>query len=854
MFGRKRRSAEDFEREIASHLAHEADDLRSTGKCPDPQAAARRAFGNITALQETSYERSRWLWMDHVRLDLRHSVRQLTKKPGFSAMLILTLALGIGASSGVFSVLRAVLLKPLPYKDPGGLAMVYADDPALELHEGRTSFPNFTDWKKQNRSFEDMAIFTPQTFLLGTDGPPERMRSARVTANFWSVLGVAPILGRTFTAEEEKRGERVVVLSYPLWQRQFAGLKEAIGADILMDERRYRVIGVMPPDFQFPSKDIRVWEPVTAHPYWATRDAKGARTWAVWFVVGRIRPGVNWVPAQQDVSAIEKRLSAEYPNAGLPQTVTVVPLKLVSTGRYQLSLWFLFASVLVMLLIACVNVAGLLLARGSAREREFGLRRALGAKPVRLAAQLITETAVLAVCGGALGLLLAGGISQAVQRYGPTDIPRLSETQVDGQVIFFTAVITFCTAAFASLWPVFSSNRLQSTSRHWTSISTHRMRNLLVAGQFALALVLVAGAALLIDSLLRVRATELGFRPDHLLIMRIDLHVGKTIEQQAGYFEQAIQHAESLPGIRSAAAVSGFLRTDPEDSVQIEGRGAQHPGPCEDLIAGKYFRTAGVPLLKGRPFSNQDRRGTLPVAIVNQAMARTYWPKQDPIGKRFRFNSSDPWLTVVGVAGDMRRQGIERPIAPQVFLPHRQGEDNMMDFIVRTTGDPAKVAGLVRTEIQELDKSVAKFKVATVEAELDEETSERRFNTSLIGSFGFAALFLSAVGMYGLLHQLVVQRAHEIAVRMALGAKPQVVRTLVLRQGLTPALAGALAGLSAALFLAHLVSKLLYQVSSYDPVVLGSSVLLLLGVAVIACWLPSIRAVHIDPMVLLRQE
>ncbi len=854
MFWKKRRSPEDLREEIASHLAHQADDIRDRGKCPDPQAAARRAFGNITALEEASYEHRHWMWLDHLRLDFRQAVRQLKKRPGFSVMVVLILALGVGANSAIFSVIRAVLLRSLPYKDSGRLAMVFTDDPARELHEGRTSLLNFADWKNQNRSFEDMTVFTPQTFLLGTEGSPERMRSARVPANFWPVLGVRPILGRVFTSDEEKRGERLVVLSYGLWQRQFAGLREAIGANLVMDGRNYRVIGVMPPEFRFPFTDTRVWEPITAHPYWATRDVNAPRSNAGWLVLGRLKPGVSWTQAREDLNAITSRLKDEYPANELPEHAIIVPLKLVSTGQYQLSLWLLFGSVVVMLLIGCVNVAGLLLARGIAREREFALREALGAKRTRIVAQLVTETLVLASCGGLLALLLAAGITQAIKVYGPADIPRLSETQIDWQVVLFTTGVTICTALFASLWPVFYSTRRQLGSRHFTSGSTHRTRNFLVIGQFALALLLTTTAGLLIHSFLRLRATELGFRPDHLLVMRIDLHVGKTIEQQASYFERAIERAESLPGVRSAAAISGFLRTDPEDSVEIEGHSLQHPGPCEDLITGHYFQTAGVPLLRGRTFSSHDRRGSLPVALVNEAMVRAYWPNEDPIGKRFRFKASDPWLTVVGVAGNMRRQGIERPIAPQVFLPHRQGEDNMMDVIVRTTGNPAKVTALVRGAIQTLDKTVAKFKVSTVDEELAQQTSQRRFDTFLVGSFAFAALFLSAIGIYGISHQLVVQRTKEIAVRMALGARPKAVQVLVLRQGLALALFGALLGLTAALFVARFVSKLLFEVAPGDPIALGGSVLLLLAIAGIACWMPSVRAARIDPMRVLRHE
>jgi predicted permease len=854
MFGKKRRSREDFKEEIASHLAHLADDLRDRGRCSDPEQAARRTFGNVTKLEEKSYERLHRMWLDHLRADLRQAVRQLKKRPGYSAMIVLILALGIGVNSSIFGVIRAVLLRPLPYQDPDRLVMVFGDDPARELHEGHTSLLNYKDWKKENRSFEEMTLFRPQTFLLGTDGPPERMRSARVSASFWSVLGVSPMVGRAFTSEEEKRGERVVVLSYSLWQQEFGGLEEAIGANLLMDGRSYRVIGVMPPKFRFPFADTRVWEPMTAHPYWAMRDANAPRSDAGWFVLARLRPDVSLRRAQQDMDAVEHRLRTEYATSQLLDRTFVVPLKNVATGHYRSSLWLLFGSVLVMLLIACVNTAGLLLARGSAREREFRVREALGAKRIRLASQLVTETLVLACCGGLLGLMVAAGVVHLITRYGPADIPRLSETKLDWQVILFTVGVTIFAALFASLWPVLSISRTQLGMRQWTSAGEHRMRNLLVVGEFALALILISTAGLLIDSFLRLRATELGFRPDHLLVMRIDLHVGKTLEQQASYFEQAIERAESLPGVHSAAAVSGFLRTDSEDSVQIEGRALQHPGPCEDEITGAYFQTAGVPLLKGRFFSSMDRRGTKPVAIVNQAMVRTYWPNEDPIGKRFRFKPSDPWLTVVGVSGDMRRQGIERPIAPQVFLPHRQGEENMMDVIVRTSGEPQRMALFVRDAVQSLDKTVAKFKISTVDEELGEQTSSRWFDTFLLGSFAFTALLLSAIGIYGLLHQLVVQRTNEIAVRVALGARPTEVQLFVLRQGLILAVIGTALGLTAFLLASRFLATLLYEVTPSDPITLAASVLVLLSVAGVACWFPSIRAARIDPMLALRQD
>ena len=853
MWWRKKRSLEDFKDEIESHLAIEADEIRDAGASGDSDAAARRAFGNVVATQERWYEHSHWMFFVHLRSDLRQAVRQIKRRPGFCLVVILTLALGIGANSSIFSIVDAVLLRPLPYKDPSRLAMVFSGDPARELHEGRVSLLNFADWRSRNHSFEDMTAFIGQTFLLGTDGPPERMRSARVEANFWPLLGVQPLLGRVFTPEEEKRGERLAVLSYQLWQQQFGGAKEALGSRLLMDDRSYLVIGVMPPDFHFPFPDTKVWEPITAHPYWA-RNRTSPRSDSPWLVLGRIKTGVTWARARAEMDAIAHRLQLQYPGDEMPANIVVVPLDVQTTGRFRLSLWLLLGSVFLMLLIACINVAGLLLARGSVREREFAVRRALGAGRLRIAGQVLTETLVLSTCGGLLGLLLASSGVAAVQAFGPTDIPRLADARIDWTVVLFTVGVTVFTALLASVWPAFESSKTQVSSRQWTSASTRRAGDLLVVGEFALALLLVTSATLLIDSFLRLRAVELGFRPDHLLTMRVDLHVGKTDDQKAAYFEEAIRRADAIPGVRSTAAVSGFLRTDPEDSVYIEGRPLQHPGPCEDYIAGPFFKTAGIPLRKGRVFFDQDRRGSVPVAIINDTMARAYWPGSDPIGKRFRFSDSMPWLTVVGVTGDMRRQGLDRQIAPQVFLPHRQGSEDMMDIIVRTNSEPIAMASVVQKEIQALDKTVAKFKIVTVTDELGEETGERRFDTFLVGSFAVAALFLSAIGIYGLLHHAVVQRTHEIGVRVALGARPVAVMALVLRQGLTLAVIGAGLGLVGAFLTSRLLSKLLYEVAPTEPLAFGISVLVLIAVAGVACWIPSLRAARIDPILALRQD
>ena len=857
-FWRKKRASKDFADEIQSHLAHEADDLqRSDEKRAEAESAARRTFGNVTLVQESFYERGRWLLWDQISRDFRHALRLLWRRPGFASIVILTLALGIGANTAIFSVVNAVLLRPLPYKDSARLAMLWSEDPAHNVQEGRVSLLNFADWKARSRSFEDMTPFIGQTFLLGNkDGPPERMRSARVSANFFSLLGVDPILGRVFSADEENRGESVVVLSYGLWQRRFGGSAQALGADLMLDTRKSRIIGVMPASFQYPFADTQVWEPMTAHPYWAARDRNGPRSFSIWYALGRIRPGVAWQEAQSEFSVIARQLETEHPESKNLPDIRVVPLYTQTTGRVRLSLIVLFGSVVLMLLIACTNVANLLLARGSAREREFSVRRALGAGRGTLAAQLLTESLVLSIAGGALGLALAAAALKALIALGPHDIPRLNEAHIDPRVLLFALLLSLFAATASALWPALRTGTTLARSRHWNTIADRSIRNILVVAEFSVALVLLAGAGLMLRSFVLLQNVNPGFRPEKLLLMRIDLHIGKTADQQVAYFREALERAQSVPGVRSAAAITDLLRSDPEDSVEIEGRLPQQNAPCDDGIAGPFFETAGIPLLRGRVFSDQDRRASPPVAIINETMARLYWPNENPIDKRFRFpgQQPSPWITVVGVAGDMHRQGLENQIAPQVFRPHAQETDDMLDVIVRTTSDPQSVAASVQSAIQSLDKSVAKFSVTTVDQLLGEQTAARRFQTSLLGLFSLAALLLSAIGIYGLMHFFVAQRTNEIGVRMALGARQVNVLVLVFRQGLALAAVGVTVGIFGAFVLTRLLSTLLYGVTPTDPVTFAAAPAILLSVAACACWIPARHAARIDPMVALRHD
>jgi predicted permease len=853
---RKKRPASDLADEIESHLAIEADDL--PGSRADAEDAARRAFGNATRVQESFYEQGRYLPWDNFKRDLRLALRLFSRRPGFTAVVVATLALGIGANTAIFSVINAVLLRPLPYTQPDRLAMLWSEDSTHGLMQGRVSLLNFEDWKTRSHAFQSMTSYAGQTFLLSSqDGNPERMRSYRVDANFFPLLGVEPILGRVFTPDEVKRGESVVVLTYGLWQRRFGGASQVLGEDLTMDGRKARIIGVMPASFQQIFANTQLFEPITAHPYWAARDRSSSRDFSTWYVLGRLRPGASWDGTQAEMAAIAQQIKREHPESKSLPEIRVVPLHDQTTGRVQLSLAVLFGSVFLMLLIACINVANLLLARGSAREREFSVRRALGAGKARLAAQLLTESLVLSVAGGSLGLALAAALIRALIAFGPKGIPRIAEARIDPQVLLFTLAVSVFAAVVSGLWPAMRGNNTTlARSRHWTTVAHRSVRNALVIGEFSITLILLAGAGLLVHSFVKLQSVDPGFRSDKLLDMRIDLHVGKTVDQQIAYFRDAIERVDALPGVQSAAAITAFLQSDPEDAVEIPGRPLQRPGPCEDQIAGPYFETAGIPLRKGRLFTEQDRRGSPAVAIINEAMARAYWPGEDPIGKQFRFprGNASPWISVVGVSGDMHRQGLEKQVAPQVFRPHAQVTDNMLELIVRTSADPQLIAQSVRSEIQSLDKSVARFDVTTVDQQLGDQTAERRFQTLLIGLFSLAAMLLSAIGIYGLMHYFVVQRSNEIGVRIALGARSANVLGLVLRQGLSLACIGILIGIAGALGLTQLLSSLLYGVTSTDPLTFATAPAVLLTVAALACWIPARRAARIDPVIALRQD
>ena len=808
--------------------------------------------------------------------DLRYGIRMLLKNVGFTAVVVVTLALGIGANTAIFSVIDAVLLRPLPYQDPGRLAVLWTDDPKHNIHEEGTSYLNFLDWKAQSQVFQDMAYCSRSdpVNLMGVE-EPERIVGAAVSANFFRLLGVRPFLGRGFTQEEMDRSEAVVVLSYELWQRRFGASLDAIGKVLEMDGRNSRVIGVTPKGFHFPTRNTDLWEPLTAFPRW--RFVVSERYSDFGLVVGRLKPNVTFTQARAEMTTIGHRLERMYSNPADPDWadfagfgVNVVPLGIQITGREtRAALWVLFGAVIFVLLIACANVANLLLARGTGRKREFAVRMALGAGRPRLIRQLLTESAVLSLLSLLLGLLLATAGVRALLALGPRNIARLEQVGIDTSVFAFTVCLSLLAGTLFALPPALKVSRsdprefLNSGGRSLSAgFAGQRARSLLVVAEFSLSVALLTGAGLLIRSLQRVQAVDPGFLTDHVLTMRIELPPAKGGSQAIAFYQGLIERIQGLLGVRAAGAIDDlFVTRNPDHVITIEGRGATGGEGGEQLIANDispgYFRAIGVPLLRGRLFSDQDlekERNSPLVVIINETMSRRFWPGEDPVGRRFKPGgprSEAPWRTVVGVAGDMHRQGLEKKPISEIFYPaFRRG----MDLVVRTTSDPLLLASTVRAEIRSEDKTAAVLKVAPLEQRLGETVSQRRFETGLLGLFSAVALVLTGIGIYGLMHYSVAHRTHEIAIRMALGAQARDVLGMVLRQGLQLALMGLMAGFILMLWLTETISSMLYGITPADPVTLLAVSSLLIIVALLASYFPARRAAKIDPMAGLQYE
>lgn len=810
--------------------------------------------------------------MDTLTQDLRHAVRSLTRTPGLALLVTLILALGIGGTAVIFGVVNAVLIRPLPYPHSEQLARAYS---IFRLHGnalGVASPPDFVDWRARNHSFGELAATTSGAVALTGEGPAEQVPAAQVTGGFFAVMGVAPALGRGLTpADDSVGGPAVAVLSDGLWRRRFGGASDVIGRAIRIGGNAYQVAGVMPPGFDYPDGSD-LWLPLR----FSSRDLATQRGAHYLDVVGRLRPGMSVAGAAEDLAAIERQLGVEYPTSDANKGATVSSLRTALVGDIRRPLLVVLAAMALVLLIACINVAGLLVVRSMSREREYAVRAALGAGRGRLVCALLVDGAVLALVGGVAGLLLASWGISIVARYPGAGIPFLREARLDPIVILVTLGATLLTAAISGLLPAFHGSslralaaRLKGDGRTSTG-GRGRTRNILVILQTAVAVVLLAGAGLLFRSLDNLRHVQLGFDPSHLLTFTVSLPSGRysTPERVSGFEQQVTDRLRALPGVRSAGAIFGLPLTGfaygitplSRDGIMLGAQDQEQLAVQVRIVTPDLFRTMAIGITAGRAFTDADRLGTPQVMIVNQAAARLLWPGTDPLGHRLfistHYAGPDvvPGGEVVGVVGDIRDRGLRSAGAPTVYLPLAQNPTRFLAFAIKAAGDPILLATPARAALQAVDPDLPPFRVRTMDQLVADDLAQPRLYAALLITFAAMALTLAGSGLYGVLAQSVVQRSREIGVRRALGATARDIRALVLRQGVGLSAIGIALGIVASLGATRALRALLYDTSPADPATLGAVGVGLTLVAILASWLPARRATKVDPMVALRAE
>ena len=805
--------------------------------------------------------------MDTLFQDLRYAVRTLLKNRSFTAVAVLALALGIGANTAIFSVVNAVLLRPLPYDEPDRLVLIETNNPQQKIKQAPTSLPDFLDWSEQQSAFQQIAAFSRWSTVLTGGGEPERLSTGFVSGGLFSTLGVKPIHGRTFSDGEDLPGaETVLVVSSGLWKRRFGSDPGLVGQTITLDGKSGTVIGIVPDLFNDLVGKVDVWLPLVRDTNEWPRDSRGLR------VVGRLKPGVSLKQADTDISGIAARLQEQYPKENAGWGADVVSLHGSIVGDVRAPLLILLGAVGFVLLIACANVANLLLARAATRQKEVAIRTALGASRPRIIRQLLTESTLLALVGGAFGVLLAVWGIRLLIAISPDDIPRVNEINLDGRVLIFAVVVSLLTGLVFGIAPAFQASKLnlnESLKEGGRGSSEgfrrNRIRSLLVVSELALALVLLIGAGLLIKSFIRLQSVSPGFNPENVLTVGLSLPNGKYRARQSrvAFFDQLMSRLESLPGAQSAALTLNLPLSGggvsswhgvvleghpiiPEETTQTENR----------IISPSYFRTMGIPLLKGREFTPQDnRQDAPPVVAVSDTVAKRLWPDEDPIGKQLRFGNDEPFAReVVGVVGDIKRFGLDSSDDFATYVPYAQQPWTNMLIVARATSDPTSLAVAIKGAVQEVDKDQPIHNITTLEKVVANSTSQRRFNLLLLGVFASVALILAAVGIYGVMSYSVTQRTHEIGIRMALGATPTDVLRLIVGQGLTLALIGVSIGIGAAFAVTQVLESLLYGVSATDPMTFAGTALLLGAVALAASFIPARRATKVDPMVALRYE
>ncbi len=860
---RSRQMDREIDDEITSHLAEATEEYVRQGLSPkEARRAALRSFGGVPQTKEVYRQVRSFMWLEELPRDLRYALRTLRKSPAFTTTATATLALAIATNTVMFSVLNAVLLRPLPYRSPEQLAMLWTEDPTQNLREGRSALWDVEQWQRQSQSFADMATFdSVSTVLTGAEGV-EQIIGASISPNLLPLLGVQPVLGRSFSTEETEQGGRLVLISHRLWQARFGGSQEALGATVVLNGSPSQIIGILPAGFQIARFDADVWQPHTTH-----RSVRGPQTW---FVIARLRPGVTFDQSQAEMSAVARRLNDQLPAAERSQGISVVPLKLYVVGpQARLALWMLGGAVFCVFLIAAANVTSLSLARSTARAREMAVRAALGASAGRIVRQLLTESVVLAVVSGVMGTLLAFGGIRIIRAFGPANLPRLNEVSLDLPVLGWALAISLLAGILVGLAPAMTTMRRDlrpSGEESGRSVSggrsSRRIRRALVVAEFALAIVLLVGAGLLVRSWWHVNNIDPGFTPERVLLMALSSPTTLDVAaQRTELYHRVLEQVQAVPGVESAGIIDDLFSENPRAQVltveRNDGTVSERLRFTRDEVSADFFRTLGTPLRRGRVFSNFVQPVAPRVAIINDAMARRSWPGHDPVGRRVRLGPRDsegPWYTVVGVVGDMRRQGPEREALPQMFVPLAQNPPsrNVNLFIRTVSDDPLATAEALRAAVRRVEKNAPIYGLAPLEQQLGTYLAQRRFQTSLLTGFSVVALLMAAVGIYGLIQYSIATRTREIGLRMAIGAQAGDIFRMIIGEGLTLSLTGVALGLVGAWGLGRAGSSLLFGVTASDPLTFATVSLLLTAVAAAACYFPARRAMTVDPIVALR--
>jgi putative ABC transport system permease protein len=797
--------------------------------------------------------------------DLRYAFRQLLKSPGFAAVTILTLALGIGACTAIFSVVNAVLLRPLDYPDPARLVVI-RETQLPQFPEFSVSPPNFLDWEKQMKSFENLAAYSGSRINFTGDGEPQQLIGVKATAHYFDVYGIKPALGRTFLPEEDAPGKsHVVVLSYPFWHRVFGGAADVVGRPIQLNGEPYTVVGVAPLGFGIASK-VDAWMPMAFDPKETANDNRGAHYLSV---AGRLRPGVTVAQAEAELKVLAAQLATQYPDSNKGWGIFMMPLQEYSVRDVRIVLYTLLGAVGCVLLIACANIANLLLARATARHREISIRAALGASRARLVRQLLTESVLLALCGGLTGMLFARWGLDALLALAPANLPRVTDIQLDAGVLVFSLALSVITGLVFGIAPAWLAARadvneaLKQGSRGSTEGGARgRLRSALVVIEVTFALMLLGGAGLLARSFIQLAHVDPGFTPENATVLRLSLPQKKYAlpEQQTAFADALLERVKTLPGVQAAGLTHSLpLASDYVLGFNIEGRPAIAPSDLPSTnyyaITPEYFRAMGIRLVRGRVFTVRDDAKAPRVAIINETMARQHFPNEDPIGKRINItNGPDTWREIIGIVGDIKQYGVDKATTNQSYEPFAQVPFSSLNVVIRTNGPATALLGAIRPTVYAVDKDQPIGTIRPLEEIVADSVARQRFAMTLLTVFSLVALVIAAVGIYGVMAYSVVQRTGEFGIRMALGAQQRDVLRLVLAQGGKLVGLGLIIGLAATLAASRAMGSMLFNTSAQDPFTLGTITLLLGAVALVACLLPASRATKVNPIEALRTE